>query len=98
MLSCPCRQASTLNPRFEITPSFWLQNSRSRLHGVAILLVGVAGGWLVMHFGVPAGLFMGGMVFSSMYRMLSIVKIAGINTFHKMVSSCLRIRFGESRN
>ena len=63
---------------------------------MAILLVGVAGGWLVMRFGVPAGLFMGGMVFSSMYRMLSTVKIAGINTFHKMGQILIAIVIGTS--
>ena len=58
--------------------------------------MGVAGGWLVMRFGVPAGLFMGGMVFSSMYRMLSTVKIAGINTFHKTGQILIAIVIGTS--
>jgi len=86
---CPCCHC-------RIMPAPSLLFSRDRLHGAAILLVGFAGGWLVMHLGIPAGLFMGCMVFSGIYRLATPAKIAGIGTFHKVGQILIAIVIGAS--
>ena len=49
---------------------------RPVLHGIAILLFGMAGGLLFQEIGIAAGFFMGCMLFSGFYRFMVKSEIA----------------------
>ncbi len=67
-----------------------------RLNGLKILVFGMAGGVLLKIMGMPAGLFMGCMVFSGFFRIMTREPVAWLDHYHHFGQILIGIFIGAS--